>query len=201
MSGGRATAGGSHVHCAIDQSGRRPALLRQHRHAYAAGLQHGLLTANLIRLRSWTPTDDQGPRTAHRPISTRFEPAPPLRSFNHWFTCVTPSDLARRTRAVWYARHVPPLSGPLATLPGVPRVGLPSASIGPLRRPNGEGLPPPLDYVAPRGALSSGSKWPGASGATWPDHHPDSKVQAPPRRGLSCWCGGARVGRVGEGLA
>jgi hypothetical protein len=24
-----------------------------------------------------------------------------LRSFDHWFTCVTPSDLARRARAVW----------------------------------------------------------------------------------------------------
>src|SRR5215207_3734640 len=46
-----------------------------------------------------------------------------LRDFNHWFTCVTPSELARRTRIVWSCRHVPPLSGLLPTLPGVPRIG------------------------------------------------------------------------------
>ncbi|EDX21281.1 hypothetical protein SSAG_01072 [Streptomyces sp. Mg1] len=40
----RATADGSHVHHTIDRSGRRPALLRQHRHAYAAGFQRGLPT-------------------------------------------------------------------------------------------------------------------------------------------------------------
>lgn len=40
-------------------------------------------------------------RTAHRPISTRFEPASRLRSFNHWFTSVTPSGLAEQARTVW----------------------------------------------------------------------------------------------------
>src|SRR4051794_41955542 len=55
---------------------------------------------------------------------------PPLRDFTHWFTCFTPSDLARRTRIVWSCRHVPPLSGLLPTLPGVPRIGLPPASPG-----------------------------------------------------------------------
>lgn len=54
-------------------------------------------------------------RAAHRPISTRLEPASLLRSVNHWFTLVTPSDLARQARTVWQFRHVPPLSGPLAT--------------------------------------------------------------------------------------
>ena len=36
----------------IDRSGRRPALPRQHRHAYAAGLHRGLPTAGATRLRS-----------------------------------------------------------------------------------------------------------------------------------------------------
>src|SRR6266498_4106686 len=44
LSGSRAAVGGSHVHHAIDRSGRRPALLRRHRHAYAAALQRGLPT-------------------------------------------------------------------------------------------------------------------------------------------------------------
>jgi hypothetical protein len=47
------------------------------------------------------PRRRREPRAAHRPISTRFESAQALRSFNHWFTLVTPSDLARRTRTVW----------------------------------------------------------------------------------------------------
>jgi hypothetical protein len=47
--------GGSHVHQIIDWSGRRPALLRQHRHGYAADLHRGLLTAGTKRLRSRHP--------------------------------------------------------------------------------------------------------------------------------------------------
>ena len=62
-------------------------------------------------------------RATDRPVSTRFEPAHRLRDFDHWFTCVAPSDLAWRTRIVWSCRHVPPLSGLLPTLPGVPRIG------------------------------------------------------------------------------
>jgi len=31
---------------------------------------------------------------ADRPISARLEPASRLRSFNHWFACAAPSDLA-----------------------------------------------------------------------------------------------------------
>src|SRR5215207_6197545 len=53
-----------------------------------------------------------------------------LRDFHHWFTRVTPSELARRTRIVWSCRHVPPLSGLLPTLPSVPRIRLPPASPG-----------------------------------------------------------------------
>jgi len=65
---------------------------------------------------------------------------------------VTPSGLARPARAVWQYQHVRPSSGPLATLPGAPRVGLPSGFTRPLRRPGGKGLAPSLDHSAPRGA-------------------------------------------------
>jgi hypothetical protein len=74
------------------------------------------------------PTTGQGPRAAHRPISTRFESARLLRSVNRWFTLVTPSGLARQARTVWQYRHVPPLSGLLSTLSGAPRIRLPPAS-------------------------------------------------------------------------
>jgi hypothetical protein len=40
----------------------------------------------------------------------------------------TPSRLASRTRTIWQYWHVPSLSGLLPTLPGVPRIRLPSAS-------------------------------------------------------------------------
>ena len=49
-----------------------------------------------------------------------------------------PSGLASRTRTVWQYQPVPALSGPLPTLPGVPRIRLPPASTRPLRRPGGE---------------------------------------------------------------
>ena len=67
-------------------------------------------------------------RATDRPLSTRFEPVRALRDFHHWFTCVTPSDLARRTRIVWSCRHVPPLSGLLPAVTGIPWIGLPPAS-------------------------------------------------------------------------
>jgi hypothetical protein len=64
----------------------------------------------------------------------------------------TPSGLARRTRTVWQYRRVPSLSGLLPALPGIPRIGLPPASTGPLRRPGGSGLAPPLGHTELRGA-------------------------------------------------
>src|SRR5260370_1430121 len=69
-------------------------------------------------------------RTAFRPVSARLDPEAPLRGFNHWFTRVTPSDLASRTRAVWQYRPVPTLSRLLPALPGDPRIRLPPASPG-----------------------------------------------------------------------
>ena len=54
---------------------------------------------------------------ATRPISARLEPVLSLEGYRHWFTCVAPSHLACRTRAVWQCRPVPSLSGLLAALP------------------------------------------------------------------------------------
>ncbi len=150
---------GSHVRQAIDRSGRRPALLRQPRHAYAAALQRGLPTVGATRLRS-RPPHTRWPCAAHRPLSARFEPASLLRSVKHWFTCITPSDLATRTRAVWQSRHVPPLSGPLAALPGVAPVGLPPGFTRPLRRPSGNGLSPLLDRLGASWHTAPGRKKP-----------------------------------------
>ena len=64
-------------------------------------------------------------RATDRPVSTRFEPARRLRDFHHWFTRITPSELARRTRIVWSCRHVPPLSGLLPPSPAFPGSGCP----------------------------------------------------------------------------
>jgi DNA-binding PadR family transcriptional regulator len=44
----------------------------------------------------------------------------------------------RRARAVWQSRHVPPSSGPLATLPTIAGIRQPSGFNGPLRRPGGK---------------------------------------------------------------
>jgi hypothetical protein len=76
-----------------------------------------------------------------------LEPAQLLRGFSHWFTRVTPSGLACRTRRVWQYRAVLTLSGLLAALTGVPRSRLPPASLGPLRRPDDEGFTPPYGHV------------------------------------------------------
>ena len=101
------------------------------------------------------PVDGEWPRATDRPVSTRFEPARRLRDFHHWFTCVAPSDLARRTRIVWSCRHVPPLSGLLPTLHRrSPGRAAPSFN-KPLRRPAGGVLSPPPGQVAPRGARSA----------------------------------------------
>jgi hypothetical protein len=123
----RAAAGGSHVHCMTDRRGRRPALPRQHRHAYAADFQRGLLTGAVDRLRSRPPRGDpRWSRAAHRPISTRLEPALHLRSFNTG-SSRAPSRLARGAQTIWQFWPVSPLSGLLPTLTGVPRIRLPSA--------------------------------------------------------------------------
>jgi hypothetical protein len=140
---------GSHVHQIIDWSGRRPALLRQHRHGYAAGFHRGLPTAGTKRLRSRTHS---GVRALHTgPYPPDLEPASRLRSVQHWFAYAAPSDLARRARTVWQYRHGSPSRGRLPPTTVVPGDRLPRCFIRPLRRPNRDGLSPPLD--------TSGASW------------------------------------------
>ena len=57
-----------------------------------------------------------------------------LRGFHHWFTRVTPSRLACRTRTVWRCRPVPSLSGLLPPDPAPPGSGCPQ-----LQRPAATG--------------------------------------------------------------
>ena len=158
---------GSHVHQIIGWSGRCPALLRQHRHGYAADLHRGLPTDGTKRLRESTPPS-VGSCTADRPISARLEPASRLRSVQHWFAHAAPSDLAQRARTVWQYPHGSPSRGRLPPITVVPGDRLPRCFIKPLRRPNRDGLSPPPDTSSaswrtarPRRKLtrSSKSRW------------------------------------------
>ena len=94
-----------------------------------------------------------------RPISTRFEPVPRLRSFDTDSSRI-PSDLARRTRPVWQYQAVPALSALLPALTGVSRLRLRSAPTRLLRQPSEEvshllRFPAPHGAPAPRGALEA----------------------------------------------
>jgi hypothetical protein len=75
--------------------------------------------------------------TAPRPLSTRFEPVPRLRSFRTGSSRM-PSDLARRTRLVWQCRAVPALSALLPSHPASPEPDcaqlLPGCCDSPARR-------------------------------------------------------------------
>lgn len=104
----------------------RPALPRQHRHAYAAGIQRDL------RPRHSQSELESPPRP---PVAcTASGPYPPGWSrYNDYGASSTGSSrtasrLACRTRTVWQCQYVPALSGPLAILPRVSAVRLPSAS-------------------------------------------------------------------------
>jgi hypothetical protein len=113
--------------------GRRPAMPRQPRHAYAAALPRGLLAGPSVPA-SESPTIRRA-CTADRPISTRFEPALPLAGGSTTGSLrVTPSCLACRTRTVWRCRSVPSLSGLLPPSLASPRSGCPQ-----LRRPAATG--------------------------------------------------------------
>ena len=87
----------------------------------------------------------RGSCAADRPISARLEPASRLRRVHHWFACAAPSHLARRARTVWQYQHGSPSRGRLPPITVVPSDRLPRRFIRPLRRPNGDGLSPPLD--------------------------------------------------------
>jgi len=119
---GRATADGSHVHCAsFGQAGAQlypGSIAAPTPQAFSAASSPSARTGSGV-----DPPDRIGSRTASRPISARLEPEAPLRGFHHWFTRVTPSDLASRTRAVWQYRPVPTLSRLLPPSPAIPGSG------------------------------------------------------------------------------
>ncbi len=124
----------------------------------------GLLTVVRLRLRSRFPRCFRSARTAARPTSTRLEPVPHLSGFNHWFTLVTPLDLACRARTIWQYWHVPALSGLLPTLPRTSGVRLPSASPDCCDSPERRVLSPAAGYTAPRGARAT--TWNGSAQRT-----------------------------------
>ena len=90
-----------------DRRGRCPAIPRPPRHEYAAGFPRGLPTGVTLPAPELTATCGHRSRTAHRPISTRFESARRLRDFTRWFLSYTfssclpdPRRLAVPTRPV-----------------------------------------------------------------------------------------------------
>src|SRR5690606_30685405 len=108
---------------------RCPTLPRQHRQRYAADLPTGLPTGPFIPATelTTTPPTRRRSRAALRPTSTRFEPLHRLRDFTHRLLAYTfprrspdPARLAVPGRP-GFVRTAP-------TLPGIPRVRLPSAS-------------------------------------------------------------------------
>jgi hypothetical protein len=112
----------------LDRRGRRPALPLQHRREYAADLPRGLPTDCIRSAPESPPTRSRTACAAIRPTSTRLEPASRLRGFNHWFTSVAPSCLARRA----LGRPVVPTRlafvGAAPTLTRASGIGLPPAS-------------------------------------------------------------------------
>ncbi len=114
-----ATPDGSHVHHAPIGGPGAQLVSRQHRHDYAADLHHGLPASAINWLRSRPPHAKQQPRTAHRPLSARFEPAHRLRGVTTG-SSPAPSRHAHQTRPVWQYQAVLTLSGLLPALTGVP---------------------------------------------------------------------------------
>ena len=137
----------------VDRPGRHPALPRQHRHGYAAGLHRDLPTGTPSQLRSQPPPAGMTVHCTYPPDLSRCHaygalPPVPVRM---------PSGLARRTRTIWQSWHVPALSALLAALPGTSRIRLRSASTRLLRQPGEKAfhllrLSAPHGAPAPRGA-------------------------------------------------
>src|SRR6266511_2225451 len=108
-----------------DRRGRRPAMPRQPRHEYAAAFLVASWPAHLYRRRSRPST--RRSCTADRPISTRLEPAPLLRSLTRWFLSYAFSPcLPDPGRLAVPARPVVVRTAP--TLSCVSKIGLSSAS-------------------------------------------------------------------------
>jgi hypothetical protein len=70
------------------------------------------------------PIETVGPRTAHRPTSTRFEPVP-VNEASTAGSSRTPSRLARRARTIWQYWHATALSGLLPPSPPLHGSGCP----------------------------------------------------------------------------
>ena len=147
---------GSHVHCCSGRRARRPALPLRHRRGYAADLHHDLPgpthdTVPTVPRHRPPPGDGRRLRTAHQPKSTGFELVDDQEASRHRFLAYTfPSRSPGPARPVVPDR--PDFVAAAPTLPGVPRVRLPPASP---RRYDGqaiEGLSPPSETTAPRGA-------------------------------------------------
>ena len=77
---GRNQQDGSHVHFLTVRQGRRPAMLLQPRHGYAADLHHGLPDGDINRPKSHRTQHRVWVCVAARPRSARFEPLGLLRS-------------------------------------------------------------------------------------------------------------------------
>ncbi len=101
----------------------------RHRHGYAAGFHRGLPVSDLKPTQEFLARNERRVRTAIQPISTGFELAGNLRGVMTLVPLVhLPVSLAGPgpSDSFWPA---PSLSGLLAILPGVSRIGLPPASL------------------------------------------------------------------------
>ena len=156
--------GGSHVHSRTDRRVRCPTMPLRHRHGYAAGIHRGLPVGDIDRPRSSWPNPLVPLRAATQPSVRLQLVVSSLGAFVRWFTVVTPSRLACRTRD-----HLTVLARPGFVEAACRRRPRPRALAAlsfprPLRRAGGGVLAPPLGSRAPRGALypssSTGSAGP-----------------------------------------
>ncbi len=146
---------------------RRPSPWPPHRHAKPAS------ESSVHRGRS---------RTAPRPLSTRFEPVPRLRSFRTGSSRM-PSDPARRTRLAWQCRAVPALSALLPSHPASP--GPDCAQL----------LPGCCDSPARRTRTSFGSQRLTAHAGHVPDLRTVVRLNAQVSLGRTTRCAAERQGR------
>ncbi len=128
VDGGRATAGGSHVHAtSIDQVGGQ-----LYPDSLATPTPQTFSVASSPTDLLGVGVDPSGYLTGHALHPGPYPPGLSRHSsyggFNHWFIYVPPSGLACRTQPVWQSQTVPALSGLLPPSPAFPRFRLPPAS-------------------------------------------------------------------------
>ena len=148
--GARATPDGSHVHIEVDRRVRRPALPLRHRHGYAADIHRGLPAGCHI-------TTGSSPHRNSERVRTATSPYPPDLS---WWAVKGRQTLVSRVHlpvslagpapsgSAGTSRRCQGCSHPPRRLPDQAALSFTQ----PLRRPGVEGLSPPLDFRAPRGA-------------------------------------------------